>query len=134
MATYRGMDGSLALATTAVGEVFGWAATINGETLEDTVFGDNWVTMKGGLASWSATCNARFDYGDTNGQKVLTDLLLAATPAFNAADVRFRIDGTTKYLSGAGLVSSIAITQQLRNIVEATFTITGNGPITPTWS
>lgn len=133
MATMRGMDGSLSLGTTAVGEIFDWTLNTNLAILEDTVMGDAWVTNKGGLGSWSGTARARFDYGDTAGQKAIIDEINAAIPQGDIADIRFRVSAT-KYFSGAAIASSIAITAELQNIIEATFTFTGNGSLLPVWS
>ena len=133
MATYRGMDGSVSLATNVVAETFGW--TFNGElqTLEDTVQGDVARTYKPGLAGWTAAVRARFDYGDTTGQKAIYDELLGVSPQGDLADLRLRLSGT-KYISGAAVVTGATITAELGNIIEANLTFQGSGPASMTWS
>lgn len=133
MATFRGQDGSFSLATNVVGEVRSWQ--VNGElaALEDTVLGDKHRTFKGGLGGGSGSCTCYFDYGDTNGQKVLVDEIAAATPDGAQADIRFRLSAT-KYLSGAAVITGFTINTELENVIEVTFNFVISGGLSITWS
>lgn len=134
MAFYRGMDGSVQWNSQAVSQITSWNASSSLEVLPTTKMGDPWATATTGLGSWSGSATARVDYGDTNGQKVLVDALLAATPSATAVALQLRITSTTKYLGGNAFVTNIRVTQQMGAIVEIAFDFTGTGALTPTWS
>lgn len=133
MATYRGQDGSVSLATNVIGETTQWSFTTEFEILEDTVQGDVARTRKTGVVDWNGSFTARFDYGDTNGQKALLDLFTGGTPDGAVANVRFRVSAT-KYFSAAAVLQSMSIQDGIGGIVELTANVLGNGQYTITWS
>jgi predicted secreted protein len=134
MAFYRGMDGNVTFGGTAVANLKGWTLTTNAEILDTTKVLDPWKTVKGGVAAWSATATFHLDYGDTTGQKLIVDDLMAATPLTASTAWVFRVNSTTKIFTGNGLISNIRVTQQLGSIVELSVDVTGNGQIVPSWS
>jgi hypothetical protein len=50
MANFRGMDGSVRFSANVVGEVKDWQMTASIEELDDTVMGDSWATVVGGIS------------------------------------------------------------------------------------
>jgi hypothetical protein len=133
MANFRGMDGSVRFSANVVGEVKDWQMTASIEELDDTVMGDSWATVVGGISRWTGTATAQLDYGDTLGQKAIIDKLLIATPASGSTALELRVS-TTKFFSGNALLSGVNISSGLGQIVMVTFNFTGNGALTPTWS
>lgn len=134
MAFYRGMDGSVQWNSQAVSQITQWTANSSLEVLATTKMGDAWATATTGLGSWSASFSTRLDYGDTNGQKVVIDALLAATPSATAVALQLRMTSTTKYLGGNAYVTGVRVVQQMGAIIELSVDVTGTGALTPTWS
>lgn len=133
MAFYRGMDGSVQWNSQAVSQVISWDASATLATLTTTVMGVLWETSTTGTGSWSANVTTRMDYGDTNGQKVMVDALLAATPSSTAVTVLLR-ESATKYLTGTAFVTGVTKGASLGVIIELRLALTGTGPLTVAWS
>lgn len=133
MANFRGMDGSIRFAANVVAEIKEWALNATIEELDDSVMGDNWATVVGGISRWTGSGTAQLDYGDTTGQKAIIDKLLIATPASSSTALELRISAT-KFFTGNALVSGVSVNAGLGQIVMVSFNFTGNGQLTPTWS
>ena len=137
--TWRGQDGSVALGptpVTVIGGVFGFTVVTDFAPLEATVMSEIWRTYRPGLPGWNGTMRARFHYGD--GQEQLLDTVTGLNPAGSFGEVRFVINDQndaaagTRYLSGAVVITGVNIVAELTNIIEASYTFTGSGPLTIT--
>ena len=133
MATYRGQDGSVALGTNVVGEIDSWEMDAKLDTLETTKMGDTFHGYRTGLSGGTGRAVAHFDYGDTNGQKVLADLIFGATPAGTIANLRLRLSAT-KYFSGAAILTQTVIRGSLTTLFMVDFSFLFNGEIDVVWS
>jgi hypothetical protein len=135
MATYRGMDGTVGLATDLVAQITQWTFQAEFEVLETTVVGEAYRTRRTGLVDGSGSFTMRFDYGDTIGQKVLFDKFTGAKPNGAVSNLRLWFDNDPKYIEIASAVlTTFPITSALGAIVEATVSFMANGPWVITWS
>jgi hypothetical protein len=100
--------------------------------LDDTVMGDDWKTVKGGLGSWEGTATGYIDYGDTAQAAAIVDIL-ATSPSGDSVALVFLV-ATGKTFVGSALVSNVAIDASKDGVCGVSFTFTGNGSLTPTWA
>ena len=125
MATYTGKNGAVYAGVNAVAEVKDWSLETTSEMVADTVMGDDWVSNKPTLKSWTASFNAIWDDADTTGQLALVEgaeLTLNLYPTGNnSGDVEW---------SGAVIVGTVSKTASFDGLIEASFSVTGNGPLT----
>jgi hypothetical protein len=125
MATYTGKNGAVYVGVNAVAEIKDWSLETTSETVTDTVMGDTWVTHKPTLKSWTSSFNAIWDDADTNGQLLLVEGAEVTINLYptgnNSGDVEW---------SGAVIVTSVSKTASFDGLVEASFSVTGNGALT----
>jgi hypothetical protein len=125
MATYTGKNGAVYVGVNAVAEIKDWSLETTSETATDTVMGDSWVTHKPTLKSWTSSFNAIWDDADTNGQLLLVEGAEVTINLYptgnNSGDVEW---------SGAVIVTSVSKTASFDGLVEASFSVTGNGALT----
>ncbi len=125
MATYTGKNGAVYVGANAVAEIKDWSLETTSETVTDTVMGDSWVTHKPTLKSWTSSFNAIWDDADTNGQLTLVEGAEVTINLYptgnNSGDVEW---------TGAVIVTSVSKTASFDGLVEASFSVTGNGPLT----
>jgi hypothetical protein len=125
MATYTGKNGAVYVGVNAVAEIKDWSLETTSETVTDTVMGDTWVTHKPTLKSWTSSFNAIWDDADTNGQLLLVEGAEVTINLYptgnNTGDVEW---------SGAVIVTSVSKTASFDGLVEASFSVTGNGALT----
>ena len=125
MATYTGKNGAVYVGANAVAEIKDWSLETTSETVTDTVMGDTWVTHKPTLKSWTSSFNAIWDDADTNGQLLLVEGAEVTINLYptgnNSGDVEW---------SGAVIVTSVSKTASFDGLVEASFSVTGNGALT----
>jgi hypothetical protein len=125
MATYTGKNGAVYVGVNAVAEIKDWSLETTSETTTDTVMGDSWVTHKPTLKSWTSSFNAIWDDADTNGQLALVEGAEVTINLYptgnNSGDVEW---------SGAVIVTSVSKTASFDGLVEASFSVTGNGALT----
>lgn len=132
MATYAGKEGSVTFGGSSIGELKSWSLNADVEMLDDTAMGDDWRTVKGGLGSWSGTATAHLDYDDTAQAAAIVDILASSPSGDSVALVFLAASGKT--FGGNALVSNVSMTADLGNVIEVSFTFTGNGALTPTWA
>ena len=125
MATYVGKHGAVYVGANAVAEIKDWSLETTSEVVADTVMGDSWVTNKPTLKSWTSSFNAIWDDADATGQLALDE---GAEITLNL----YPIGNTTgnKYWSGACIVTSVSKTAAVDGLIEASFSVTGNGALT----
>ena len=125
MATYTGKNGAVYVGVNAVAEIKDWSLETTSETTTDTVMGDSWVTHKPTLKSWTSSFSAIWDDADTNGQLALVEGAEVTINLYptgnNSGDVEW---------SGAVIVTSVSKTASFDGLVEASFSVTGNGALT----
>ena len=125
MATYTGKNGAVYVGVNAVAEIKDWSLETTSETVTDTVMGDSWVTHKPTLKSWTSSFNAIWDDADTNGQLLLVEGAEVTINLYptgnNSGDVEW---------SGAVIVTPVSKTASFDGLVEASFSVTGNGALT----
>lgn len=125
MATHVGKDGAVYVGANAVAEIRDWSLEQTSEVVNDTVMGDTWMTNKATQKSWTASFNAFWDETDTNGQGALTvgaEVTLNLYPEGNTS-------GDT-YWSGTAIINSVSNSASFDGLVEASFSVTGNGALT----
>jgi hypothetical protein len=125
MATYTGKNGAVYVGANAVAEIKDWSLETTSETVADTVMGDSWVTHKPTLKSWTSSFNAIWDDADTTGQLLVVEgaeITINLYPTGNnTGDVEW---------SGACIVTSVSKSASFDGLVEASFSVTGNGALT----
>lgn len=124
MATYVGKNGAVYNGANAIAEIKDWSLETTSEVVSDTVMGDSWVSNKPTLKSWTSSFNAIWDDADSNGQLALVE----------GAELTINLYPTGKTTgevewSGACIVTSVSKTAAVDGLVEASFSVTGNGPL-----
>ena len=133
MATFRGQDGSVSADANTVIETVSWECNLTRDELEDSVQGEAGKTYQVGQYDWRATTEVRFDYGDTTGQKLMLDNLLAASPTAIAFLFIITTSGP-KQFSGSGHIVNFRANSALGQIVGATFGILPTTALTIAWT
>lgn len=127
MATHTGKDGAVYVGANAVAEVRDWSVEQTSEVVADTVMGDDWVTNKQTLSSWTASLNCYWDETDSTGQEALTvgaEVTLNLYPEGNTTG--------DAYYTGSAIVTSISVSLAFDGMVERSISATGNGALTST--
>jgi len=125
MATSIGKDGAVYVGANAVAEIRDWSLEITSEVVNDTVMGDTWMTNKATQKSWTASFNAYWDPSDTNGQETLVEgaeITLNLYPTGNSS--------SNYYWAGSAIVNSVSKSGSFDGLIEASFSVTGNGTLT----
>jgi hypothetical protein len=94
--------------------------------------GDDWVTAKGGIGSWSGTATAYLDYDDAQQAAAIVDIL-ATSPSGDSVALVFLV-ATGKTFVGNALVSNVSINGDKDGLFEVSFNFTGNGQLVPSWT
>lgn len=128
MAEKHGKEGAFKLTTNTVAHCTEWSIDAAQAADEVTAFGDYWKSFIAGMAEWSGTATGSYDYSDTNGQKVLQDLIITASPTGTTANARFYLDGTY-YLAGTIFITSFSITTPVNGVVTFTIAFQGSGAL-----
>jgi hypothetical protein len=133
MATYKGKDGSVTFAGGTVAQVEEFTLHTEVDVLDVTHMGDVWERKLPDLGRWNGTVRCSFDYGDTTGQKVMTDKVVGATPGGTAATIELVI-ATGKKFTGSAFITSLDVTHATRAVAKATFNFVGDGALTVAWA
>ena len=121
---HSGKDGFLRVGSNTVAEVRSWSLSEEADMYETTVLGNANKTFSAGTKSWSGSCEAYVDEGDTNGQLALA--------AGSTAAVGFYFEGVTSgdtYWSGNAIVTSTEKSGALDGLVELTVNFQGTGAL-----
>jgi len=124
MATHTGSEGTIKVATTAVGELRSYSLEQTADTIEDTSMGDTSRTYKSALKGWSGSASLFFDEADA-GQLLLvlgTSIALKVYPEGASSG--------DKYYYGDAIITGSNISASFDGMVEAEITFTGTGAIT----
>lgn len=130
MATHAGHTGSVKAVTTggtaaAVAEVKDWSLETTANLADDTVLGDAWTSQKLTTKSWSTTVNCIWDNADA-AQEDFEEGAIVDVELYPYGDTT----GNTVW-EGTGIVASVSKSAAADGLVEASFNITGTGPMTP---
>ena len=130
MATHAGHTGSIKAVTTggtaaAVAEVKDWSLETTANLADDTVLGDAWTSQKLTTKSWTTTVNCIWDNADA-AQEDFEEGAIVDVELYPYGDT----SGNTKW-EGTGIVASVSKSAAADGLVEASFNITGTGPMTP---
>jgi predicted secreted protein len=123
MATHLGKEGYLKVSTTTVAEIRDYSLSQTAAQVDDTVIGDEWTTSKTTLKSWSASGSVFWDEVDA-GQLALT---IGSSVTLNLYPEG--IEAADTYYSGSANVTQFDITGRHDSMVEASFSVQGNGQI-----
>ena len=130
MATHAGHTGSIKAVTTggtaaAVAEVKDWSLETTANLADDTVLGNAWTSQKLTTKSWTTTVNCIWDNADA-AQEDFEEGAIVDVELYPYGDT----SGNTKW-EGTGIVASVSKSAAADGLVEASFNITGTGPMTP---
>jgi len=125
----KGHEGSVTVASGAMGNAKAFSLDINQETVDTTDFGSNgWKESVATLNSWSGSITAIFDASGTAEGALQTGLTAGSTVALD-----LQLGGGTgsydKY-SGSANITSQSVTNDVNGIVEVTFSFEGTGAVT----
>jgi len=110
------------ISTTTVAEVRDYSLSQQAAVVDDTVIGDAWTTNKVTLKSWTASGSLFWDIADA-GQIAIT---LGSTVTL----VLYPMGITSAtYYSGGSNVTQFDVTARHDSMVEATFSVQGNGAL-----
>ena len=125
----QGYNGSVTVASGAMGNAKAWSLDISQETVDTTDFGSSgWKESQATLKSWSGSITAIFDESGTAEGVLQTGLTAGSTVALD-----LQLGGGTgsydKY-SGSANITSQSVTNDVNGIVEVTFSFEGTGAVT----
>lgn len=123
MATHLGKEGYLKVSTTTVAEVRDYTLSQTAAQVDDSVIGDEWTTTKTTLKSWSASGSLFWDETDA-GQLSLT---IGASVTLNLYPEG--VDSADTYYAGSANDTQFDITGRHDSMVEASFSVQGNGAL-----
>ena len=125
----QGYNGSVTVASGAMGNAKAWSLDINQDTTDTTdLSSSGWKTSTTTLKGWTGSITAIFDASGTAEGALQTGLTGGSTVAL---DLQLG-DGTgtlDKY-SGSANITSQSVTNDVNGIVEVTFNFEGTGAIT----
>lgn len=124
MAELLGKDAAIKITNTTVARMRSFSLTINGEVVDITEFGDDWLAQRPVINSWSASCEGMLDILDAS-QNALRAAVLAGT---EQTALRFFIDGS-KYYTGNCYISSFVINAEAKGLVTFTMNVVGSGAL-----
>ena len=128
MASHAGKEGAVKFGANAIAEVRSYEVTETGETADTTSMGDTAMSHVATLTSWEGSVEAWWDETDTNGQETMT-IGASVTAIFAPED-----NGTSGDISYVGTATVTGITRRAAHdgIVEASFSLKGNGALVRT--
>ena len=132
MATLTGENGTVNYGTdsagsfTAVAEVRSWTVEHTKDVIEDTVMGDAARTFKAGLHAWTGSMEIMVDTSLTGEDNAILN------PSDDAAlFVQFYPNSSTgEYFQGEVLVTSVSRNASFDDMVTASVSFQGTGPLT----
>jgi len=133
MAILYGKDASVKIGSNEVIQCRQWRMPGTTTVQDVTCLGDEFTKEIPMIAKWTATIEAIFDPGDTNGQAALHSAWINKS---KITDLKLYIDGTKYYAPDTGAeatagayISGVNATQVQSGIATVEFTVSGYGPI-----
>ena len=129
MSTYAGVGGAVFSGTNAVAEIRDWSLELTGATADSTVMGTSgsFMTVKPTLKSWTSSFSVIWNDSDSNGQGAFVEGAAVTLNLYPRGKSSGQVKG-----SGAAVVTSVTKNASVDGLVEASFTVTGNGALTET--
>ena len=126
MSVHKGNSGLIKVGSNAIAEIKSYSLEESADTIETTKMGDSARSHLPSLTSFSGSIDAFWDETDTNGQ-------LALVIGTQVSLVFFPEGETTPYTkyTGFAIITGKTITGSFDGMVEASFTVQGNGALTP---
>ena len=127
MSVHKGSEGLIKVAgSNTIAEIKSYSLEESADTIEVTKMGDGARGYLPSLTSFSGSIDAFWDETDTNGQ-------LALVIGTQVSLVFFPEGETTPYTkyTGNAIITGKTITGSFDGMVEASFTVQGNGALTP---
>jgi predicted secreted protein len=124
-----GHEGSVSVASGAMGNAKAWSLDVTQETVDTTDFDSNgWKESTATLNSWSGSITAIFDASGTAEGALQTGLTGGSSVALELT----LGGGTGSYdvYSGSAIITGQSVTNDVNGIVEATFSFEGTGALT----
>ena len=125
MATHSGSEGKVFIGSNQVAEVKSWSLEIKSDTTDASIIGTEWRKNQATIKSWNASFDGFWDETDTDGQGALVAGATVTLNLYPEGD-----DSGDTYWSGDAIVESVSYSGAFDGIVEASFSVTGNGAIT----
>jgi hypothetical protein len=126
----KGYNGSVTVASGAMGNAKSWNLDISQDTVETTTFASNgWKESVGTLRGWTGSIVCIFDADGTAEGALITSLTAGSVVALS---LQVDSGGTGDYdvYSGNATITSAAIPNDVSGIVEVTFNFEGTGALT----
>ncbi len=127
MATHIGNEGSVYIGSNKLAETRSWRLNTAVAIVDDSAIDDAWDTHKPGSKNWSAEVTAAWDETDTLAQATLIEgasVTLNLYPEGNGSGAA--------YFTGTASVASASYGGTRNGLIEATFSLTGNGALSRT--
>ena len=124
-----GHEGSVSVASGAMGNAKAWSLDVTQETVDITDFDSSgWKESTATLNSWSGSITAIFDASGTAEGALQTGLTGGSSVALELT----LGGGTGSYdvYSGSAIITGQSVTNDVNGIVEATFSFEGTGALT----
>lgn len=102
-----------------------WSLSIQRDSYDASVMGDEFKSSVVGLASWSGSCEGFFDVEDDPGQTLLQNAVLLGTQL----TLEFWVDGGASKYVGLVNPSGIEISNPAEGIVGWNFNFQGSGEL-----
>lgn len=132
MAKYRGVDGSLKIATVAMGQLKNWNLTTQRPILDQTSMGDTNTSKTLDVGDWSATCEMHLDGANTEQAALIAQVVAGTEPVAIAAQF---LVAAGKYFAGNILVARANIINGGKGTTVAfNATLEGTGALSMTWA
>jgi hypothetical protein len=125
MAAHSGKSGAVYVGAVAVAEIKDWSLEESGGVVTSTTMSDEWVKNVATQKSWTSSFNAFWDLSASNGQNDLgvgSSITLNLYPDGNTS--------TNTYWSGNCIITSVSKSASFDGLIEASFSVTGNGALT----
>jgi len=125
MAKTKAAEGSVKIGANLVLELKGMSMSKSANTIDQSTLADEWKAIAAGQKSWSANIEAFGDADDATGQGALAEGAEVALNYYPYGET-----SGDKYFSGNAIVTSVESSNAIDGMVEASFSVEGNGAVT----
>jgi len=125
MSIYKGKDGQVILDTAAVIQIRAWNLDVTSAILDATSLGDNYKVKVTSFTDWKGSLEAIWDPENTDHAACFQ----ALEDGTAIVDAQFFVD-STHYYEGDILVVGVAPKVPVADLITATITFEGTGPLT----
>lgn len=125
MACYKGLNGVVTVGGSAVAQIRSYTITESADTADCTTMGDTHRTHMATIKSWEGSLDLVWDkQDDTAGLEV------------GGAEVALIVypEGTGDNMAGQIIVTSLEVSAAYEDVITASVSFTGTGPLTRTYA